>query len=159
ELFHLIIRTDAGDIPAWLDEGLASLYSVYRWNGDTLRGSESTWRIGQLRPDYVSATDTKLPLLKELLNFNWEEYNGGEDINLCNASINYALSNHFMIFLQEKRLLQSLVAAFKSRKSPGSKTDAVAKNNAEILEQVYGSPIDLIQADFEKWFNQKFQFE
>jgi hypothetical protein len=159
ELFHLIVRTDAGDIPAWLDEGLASLYSVYHWNSDILEGSQSTWRLNQLRHDYLSATHTRLPLLKELINFNWEEYNGGEEINLCNASVNDALSNHFMIYLQQKELLQPLVAAFKSRTSPGNKTDAAAKSNIEILESVCNSSITSIQTDFEKWFKQKYSFD
>ena len=159
ELFHLLIRTDAGDIPAWVDEGLASLYSIYIWNGNTLKGSESTWRITQLRHEYLTATDTKMPLLKQLVSFNWAEYNGGEEINLCNASVNYGLSNHLMIFLQEKNLLQSLVTSFKSRKSPGKNTDLRAKTNVEILEQVYRSPIDSIQKDFENWFKQKYHFD
>src|SRR5436190_14929706 len=38
ELFHLIVRTDLGDIPAFLDEGLASLYSVSKWENGKLVG-------------------------------------------------------------------------------------------------------------------------
>ena len=49
ELFHLIIRTDLGDIPAFLDEGLASLYSVSKWNGDQLIGHNRPWRLEELR--------------------------------------------------------------------------------------------------------------
>jgi len=69
ELFHLIVRTDAGDIPAWLDEGLASLYSVYKWNRDTLKGSASTWRIMQLNSRYLEATGISVPVLKQLISY------------------------------------------------------------------------------------------
>ncbi|MES2882857.1 MAG: hypothetical protein V4676_11955, partial [Bacteroidota bacterium] len=48
ELFHLIIRTDVGDIPAFLDEGLASLYSVSQWQSGMLVGDHRPWRLTEL---------------------------------------------------------------------------------------------------------------
>lgn len=158
ELFHLVIRTDAGDIPAWLDEGLASLYSVYYWDKDTLKGSPATWRITQLNAHYLETTNTDLPGLKQLVSYSWQQFNGGEEINLCRASVNYALANHFMIYLQEKELLQSLVYRFKSRNTPGNKNDSAAKDNITIVENVCNAPIEKIQTDFESWFNKKYSF-
>jgi len=157
ELFHLVVRTDAGDIPAWLDEGLASLYSIYQWKNDTLKGA-ATWRIEQLRPEYINSTGIGLPSLKELISYNWQDFNGGDDIDLCRASVNYALSNHFMIYLQEKGLLQSLVAQFKSRSTPGNKNDLAASDNISIVEKVCNAPIQTIQTDFENWFQKKYNF-
>lgn len=159
ELFHLVVRTDAGDIPAWLDEGLASLYSVYYWDKDVLKGSQSTWRTGQLKARYLETTNINLPGLKELITYNWDEFNGGEEINLCKASVNYALSNHFMIFLQEKGLLQSLVSQFKLRSTPGNANDSAARDNLSIVENVCNASIELIQLDFERWFKQKYNFD
>ena len=43
ELFHLMVRADFGDVPAWLDEALASLYEVSKQSNGRFEGTEN-WR-------------------------------------------------------------------------------------------------------------------
>ena len=112
-------RADAGDMPAWLDEGLASLYSSSVWQNDTLKGA-SSWRIEQLDIRYLNETRKNIPFLDSLVNYNWQEFNGGKSIDLCKAAVNYALANHFLLYVQEKGKLQQLVATYKSRPDPGN---------------------------------------
>ena len=158
ELFHLVVRTDLGDIPAWLDEGLASLYSVSYWQNDTLYGAKNTWRIDQLEQRYLSSTAQTVPSFAQLMSYNWEQFNGGEDVNLCQASINYALSNHLMIYLQEQKKLQALVQAFKNRKDPGGKESASAPTDLAIVQTTLGYTADSLQAVFDKWFVSNYRF-
>lgn len=51
ELFHLLIRRDFGDIPQWLDEGIASLYEVSNRCGDGVIGV-GNWRGELLRQSW-----------------------------------------------------------------------------------------------------------
>ena len=43
ELFHLMVRNDFGDIPPWMDEGMAALYEVSRIRGTMIAGIPN-WR-------------------------------------------------------------------------------------------------------------------
>jgi hypothetical protein len=159
ELFHLMIRTDAGDIPAWADEGIASLYAVSTWQNNKLMGNGNTWRIRSLNSVYLREVHGKIPLLKDMLSYNWEEFNGGEENNLCTASINYALANHFLIYLQQKNLLQPLVQVYRTRGNPGKAGDAPKLlSNIAIVEKLLNKPIDAIQDDFDKWFESSYHF-
>jgi hypothetical protein len=98
-------------------------------------------------------------LLKEMLSYNWEEFNGGEENNLCKASINYALANHFLIYLQQKKLLQPLVEVYRTRGTPGNAGDAPKLlSNIAIVEKLLNKPIGTIQDDFEKWFEASYRF-
>jgi len=158
ELFHLIVRTDLGDIPAWLDEGLASLYSVSYWKNDTLFGNKNTWRIDQLQKKYLSATAQVVPMLVKLFSYNWQQFNGGEDVNLCQASINYALANHLMIYFQEKNALEQILNAYKKRKDPGGKNSSTAPTDTEVLKTTLGYSIDSLQSKFTQWFTNNYHF-
>jgi hypothetical protein len=151
ELFHLLVRTDAGDMPAWLDEGLASLYSTSTWRGDTLVGGDS-WRMEQLDNFYLRKTGQRgIPVLDSLINYNWEEFNGGPANNLCRAAVNYALANHFLLYVQEKGKLHSLVRRFMTRPDPGSGDAAPALSDTKLIEAVMGGQIEQIQQDFWQW--------
>jgi hypothetical protein len=158
ELFHLVVRTDLGDIPAWLDEGLASLYSTSHWSNDSLLGDKDTWRKEQLQKTYLSLTKQAVPSLTQLFSYNWQQFNGGEDINLCQASVNYALSNFLMILFQEQNKLQYIVDVYKNRRDPGGKDSPAAPGNIEILESALGYSIDSLQAQFTRWFISNYHF-
>lgn len=158
ELFHLIIRTDLGDIPAFLDEGLASLYSVSKWNGDQLIGHNRPWRLEELR-EAKSAQDRllQIPPLEKLINYSWDEFDGQETKNVCQVAVNYALSNFLMIYLQEKNLLQKMVTAFKER--PFVPTDfGELKTNLEIFNEVVKDSIKNFTIKFDAWFKTHYQF-
>jgi hypothetical protein len=160
ELFHLMIRTDVGDIPAWLDEGLACLYSTYTWENNQLRGA-GTWRTSVLK-EAANAGDNflQLPSLKQLVNFSWSEFDGSKDKNICKAAINYAWSNHFMLYLQDKNMLQKTVKAFKEKKDvERTKEKKLPEDNVAIVETVMADSIAGIELQFLAWFKSNFNFD
>jgi hypothetical protein len=158
ELFHLIIRTDLGDIPAFLDEGIASLYSVSSWNNGKLIGDHRPWRLDELK-EARFATDIllKIPSLDKLINYSWDEFDGQETKNVCQVAVNYALSNFLMIYLQEKNLLRELVTAFKDRPFvPADNADP--KSNLQIFEEVTKDSIIGFTEKFDLWFKIQYNF-
>ena len=158
ELFHLIIRTDLGDIPAFLDEGLASLYSVSRWTNDKLLGDDHPWRLYDLKEArYASDRFLQIPSLESLVNYSWDEFDGQGTKNVCQVAVNYSLSNFLMIYLQEKNLLQQMVTAFKNR--PFVPEDpAKAKTNLQVFEEVVQDSIQNFGIKFDKWFTRLYNF-
>ncbi|MGZ5135147.1 MAG: hypothetical protein ACXWCG_08355, partial [Flavitalea sp.] len=159
ELFHLIIRTDVGDIPAFLDEGLASLYSVSRWENEKLVGDHRPWRLQELS-EAKSANDSylKIPPLEKLINYSWNEFDGQETKNVCQVAVNYALSNFLMIYLQEKNLLQKIVTAFKDRPFIPL-DDSEPKSNVQIFENLMADSIKSFTNKFSQWFKLKYNFD
>ena len=158
ELFHLIIRTDLGDIPAFLDEGLASLYSVSRWENKKLIGDHRPWRFDELKEArYATDGFLKIPGLEKLINYSWAEFDGQETKNVCQVAVNYALSNFVMIYLQEKNLLQQMVSAFKNR--PFVLPDTTkARSNLRLFEEVVKDSIKNFSLKFDTWFKQQYNF-
>jgi hypothetical protein len=158
ELFHLIIRTDLGDIPAFLDEGLASLYSVSSWNKGKLIGDYRPWRLDELK-EARNATDRflQIPSVEKLINFSWDEFDGQETKNVCQVAVNYALSNFIMIYLQEKKLLQEMVTAFKNRPFVPEDSSKV-KSNLQIFEELVNDSIKNFSLKFDEWFSKQYRF-
>ena len=158
ELFHLIIRTDLGDIPAFLDEGLASLYSVSRWENKKLIGDHRPWRFDELKEArYATDGFLKIPGLEKLINYSWAEFDGQETKNVCQVAVNYALSNFVMIYLQEKNLLQQMVSAFKNR--PFVLPDTTkARSNLRLFEEVVKDSLKNFSLKFDTWFKQQYNF-
>lgn len=148
ELFHLIIRTDIGDIPAWLDEGIAALYETSFWQNDTLKGQINNWRTEVLSA-YLRTTSIKP--LKFLIGENWSGFTVNSYKDACETAVNYALAKHFAIFMQEHNWLQPVVTAFRDRKNVFTDTSYVNKSSIEILENSIGLKIDSIQKIFDKW--------
>jgi len=158
ELWHLVIRGDAGDIPAWLDEGIAGLYSNSHWENDVLLGNKTTWRLDDLRSKRLSEIGETVPSLEELLAYDWSNFYGGENKNLCMATVNYALSNYFMIYLQEQGVLQQLMQAVKSR-HPESTASAQDMQDITLLPAVTGKNISALQTAFRAWFKKAYSFD
>lgn len=159
ELFHLIIRTDLGDIPAFLDEGLASLYSVSKWENKKLVGDHRPWRLEELKEaSYARDMYLKIPPFEKLINYSWNEFDGQETKNVCQVAVNYALSNFLMIYLQEKDLLQKMVAAFKNRPFI-PETDSEPKSNLQIFEDVVAVSTKEFTKKFDSWFKSKYNFD
>jgi len=160
ELWHLLIRTDAGDISPWLDEGMASLYSTAKWSNGILFGAE-TWRTKDLRLRKNGQFETTIytPELANLLSFNWIDFHGGIQRNLCQASVNYSLANHFLLYIQGRGLLRNVVAAIKERQSPANNEDLGSEVDVVLIEKVLNESIQEVQKKFEDWFFKKYGFD
>jgi hypothetical protein len=153
ELFHLVIRSDIGDISPWLDEGMASLYSVYRVANNELAGLYSTWRVKhfKLLVNLKSSEKVTVPTLEQLINYNWQDFQGGPSENLCIASVHYALANFYVLFLQELNLLPNTVDAIKNRRKLGKDSLLPGPSDTKLIEMVFKSSIDSISKKFYNW--------
>lgn len=157
ELFHLMVRTDVGDIPAWLDEGIASLYETSNWNKGILKGNIQNWRTKVLNE--LLKTRRQLPQLSNIINDNWEGFTMEYNNSPCDIAINYAVAKHFAIYLQEHDLLQKMVVAFRDRTNVF--TDTLSKNESSLalVEKVAGNPIAKLQVSFDEWFNRTYNIK
>ncbi len=151
ELFHLIIRTDIGDIPGWLDEGIACLYEECEWKGDTLRSLHKVWRTYVLKLN--NDANNPLPILRTIIEKNWSEFTPNDATTLCELSVNYAMAKHFAMYLEEKELLPTVVKAFKNRKNVFVDTTYTNESSVTILEKALNKDLTIIQQEFDTWLN------
>ena len=65
ELFHLLVRAEFGDIPQWLDEGIASLYEVSGRRGDHYMG------LPNWRGPVLAGLWAERPSVEDLIRTEW----------------------------------------------------------------------------------------
>jgi len=147
ELFHVMVRNNFGDIPPWLDEGMAALYEVSRWDGNRAVGVPN-WR-GRILHDLW----TSRPALRNLVQMNRTafDYVQGRSDRLAageNQAANHATARYFMLYLQERGKLKPVYMAFLNRKV----SDQPQKQAVDLVERAVGRSLDDVDADFSQWF-------
>ena len=150
ELFHLTVHNNFGDIPQWLDEGVAALYEVSSPCGDNFYGSDN-WRGRVLQRFGVPALERVIT--GAYFPFDVPEYARAQDIDygpLADFAQDTAAARYFALYLQEKGLLTRAYAAFRDR-DPGQVQNA-EKDAIATVENVLQRPIAEVQSDFERWF-------
>ncbi|MEK7728968.1 MAG: hypothetical protein AAB354_11180 [candidate division KSB1 bacterium] len=149
ELFHLMARSTFGDIPPWLDEGMAALYEVSKIEGERVLGL-SNWR-GQALNDLW----WKRPNLEKLVKMNWVEFDQFEEEPSMEAvdqqAANHATARYFMQYLQEHNQLVEVFNAFRTRNPKALKTTPQAETQA-VLETILQKPMTEVDKDFATWF-------
>ncbi|MCX6244842.1 MAG: hypothetical protein NTU98_09070 [Bacteroidetes bacterium] len=155
ELFHLMVRTDVGDIPGWLDEGVACLYETSHWKGDTLKGDIDNWRMKVIR-EYIRARKT-IPTLSQIVHDNWDCFAFTEYTSPCTIAMNYALVKHLAIYFQEHGLLGNVVGAFKNRTNIYADSTYNQETDTRILENALGTSMDSLQRRFDRWLDSTYQ--
>jgi hypothetical protein len=152
ELFHLLVRQSFGDVPQWLDEGVASLYEVSARQGDTFRG-QPNWR-GRVLADFRSEAP-KLDALVASPWFGFDRADPGDPQNWSRedsaqiVGAYLATARYFALFLQERGRLNSVYQAFRSR-DPGEAADP-GLQSVRLVERALGKPIEGVQAEYEAW--------
>jgi hypothetical protein len=150
ELFHLMVRTDVGDIPPWMDEGIACIYETSKWVGDKLVGDVHNWRSDVLAGASYEMRQL-IPRLSEFVNYNWKQFDGLETNDQCKASVDYAYGKHFMLWFQEQGKLTDLFRAVKNRSEISNDTLAHFQNDIELIELTLGNSIENIEKNFNDW--------
>jgi len=158
ELFHLMVRTDVGDVPPWMDEGIACIYETSRWNGDKLLGDVQNWRTDVLRKAKQEMRN-KIPHLREFINYTWEKFDGFEDNDICVAAIDYAYGKHLMLYLQEQGKLPTLLTAVKNRKEITDVDGMVTQTDIELFEQALNDNVDNVETKFNEWMLKNYNFK
>ncbi len=143
ELTHLLVRSNFGDIPPWLDEGLAALYEVSRLEGEFLRGLPN-WR-GEILKRYWHGQ----PPVAELLGMNWQQLDA-EEGSMERQAVHHALARYWVLYLQDRDYLAAVYNQFRTRDirqvtaNPGA--DAT-----RLIETASGRSLPLLAADFGTW--------
>jgi hypothetical protein len=148
ELFHLTVRNDFGDIPPWMDEGMAALYEESQAVGDSIVGKPN-WR-GEILKRFW---DTR-PSIEELVQMDWRSFdNAEEDYEAKQQATHHAMARYVILYLQNRGKLIEVYNAFRDRKveemheDPG--TDAT-----HLLETILQQPLSEVDKDFMEWFGQ-----
>ena len=144
ELTHLLVRTNFGDIPPWLDEGLAALYEVSRQDGKYLRGLPN-WR-GQILDHYFN----RYPVdMINLMAMNWVEFDATREAKEKQA-VHHALARYWMLYLQDTNQLTQVYTTFRDVKIESITDDYKVDINKAIYEAT-GEPLALLQEKFFEW--------
>ena len=111
ELFHLLAYRNFGDIPPWLDEGLAALYEVSQPRAGRIDGLPN-WRGEILR-----AFRGIRPTVEQLVRMDWRGFDDESDqYRNDKQAVNHAMSRYLMLMLQERNQLSEVYHAFRNRK-------------------------------------------
>jgi len=155
ELFHLMVRNDFGDIPPWLEEGMASLYEVSGRRGDSIAGLPN-WRgkiLAQFRRER--------PSIEQLVKMDWRSFDGTERLDIVDGTegrqhfrrqaINHATARYLMLYLQEKMKLVDVYKAFRHQPIDDLK-DIPEQEAVRLFSSVVQKSLSEFDKDFERWF-------
>jgi hypothetical protein len=145
ELFHLLVYNNFGDIPPWLDEGIAALYEVSRIRGAVVEGLPN-WRGDVLREFRGSR-----PSVEQLIRMDWRNFDdeAGESRGRKPAA-NHATARYLMLMLQERNQLAAMYHAFRSREVEALQSDPAAEA-IRLVEKVTSKSVAALDKDFEEW--------
>ena len=147
ELFHVMVRGNFGDIPPFLDEGMAALYEVSGFEQGRAVGV-SNWRGALLRKYW-----SERPGIKDLVQMNrgaLDDVAGPADAGSGSGkqAANHATARYLMLYFQERGELLPVYKAFRNRKV----NDRPAAQGVELLESVLGRPLRTVDTEFAEWF-------
>lgn len=146
ELTHLLVRTNFGDVPPWLDEGLAALYEVSRQEGSYLRGLPN-WR-GQVLDHYFEYFPVELV---SLMTMNWLNFDARR-MPKEKQAVNHALARYWVLYLQDKGLLVQVYSTFRDFDIDVSTDDYKADVN-KLISQATGKSLAQLEIDFFDWLD------
>jgi hypothetical protein len=145
ELFHLLVYNNFGDIPPWLDEGIAALYEVSQLRGGSVQGLPN-WRGEVLR-----AFRGNRPPLGDLVRMDWRGFDdAGGEYRSERQVVVHATARYFMLMLQERQQLAPMYHAFRNRNVEAMEGDP-AEEAVRLVERVTGQSIAALDQDFEQW--------
>ena len=147
ELFHVMVRGNFGDIPPFLDEGMAALYEVSGFEQGRAVGV-SNWRGALLRKYWAER-----PGIKDLVQMDrgaLDDVAGPSDAGGSSGkqAANHATARYLMLYFQERGELLPVYNAFRGRKV----SDRPAAQGVELLEAVLGRPLGTVDTEFAEWF-------
>jgi hypothetical protein len=132
EVVHPYMEANFPNVPAWFNEGLASLYERPVEKKGHIAGV-TNWRLGGLKKELADKT---LPAMTRLLGTTTEEfYNAPFDA--------YAYARYLMQYLQDQGKLTEFYTTFLA-----DKTDLTGKT---ALEAVVGEPLETFEPKWRAW--------
>jgi len=147
ELVHLSIKSNFGDSPAWLEEGLASEIAV---SGPQPQGFRfgTSWRDSTLRKEW-----TLRPSVAQLLAMNWSDFAAPDAASLNRVAAIHAMAAVFVRYLDDNQSLRKIYVGIRDGRFPSDGTPPVS--DVDIVERELGKNIASIDADFAAWFQKQ----
>jgi hypothetical protein len=105
ELVHPLIGEDFPGVPAWFNEGFASLFEHAVRGDDGRILPRVNWRLGDLKRAFREGREVRLATLMET---NTDEFYGDE------RGVNYATARYFCFYLQRQDLLVRYYREFRA---------------------------------------------
>lgn len=135
EMVHAMAETDFPRIPAWLNEGIGSLFEASDMRPDGAVIGVKNWRLNELLPAIKNGSATPL---RELLAMSDERFYGDR------SSLNYAVSRYFMQYLQEQGKLEGFYSRYRDNMNDSATSALLGMfGNAKTVEE--------IEADYHGW--------
>jgi hypothetical protein len=132
ELVHPYMEANFPNVPAWFNEGLASLYEQPRERNGHMWGT-TNWRLPGLQR---MIRDKSLPSLKALLQTSRDGFYGARFDS-------YAYARFLCQYLQDHGKLRDFYRRFRA--------DTKDRSGVTALEAVLGQDLASFQPVFEKW--------
>ena len=134
ELTHALVDPDFPDIPAWFNEGFASLFEQCNIQNGKITGLVN-WRLPALQS---AIKDDKLRPLRDMMKD--DDFYAPDRVG-----INYAQARYLMLYLQEKGLLRKYYRDFRDH----AKSDA---SGIKTLESIVGeSDFAHFEREWKSW--------
>lgn len=138
ELTHALIAYDFPDVPLWFNEGLASLHEQCSIGPDGITGL-ANWRLKELQK---AIREKQLRPLADLVT--------KDDFYGPYRSLNYGQARYFVMYMQQKGLLEKFYNEFKANHT-------AEKSAITAIEKIFDKKIDQVEGDFLGWvMNLKF---
>lgn len=132
ELVHPYMEANFPDVPAWFNEGLASLYEAVGERNGRIYGYPN-WRLPNLKKQIRNKT---LPKMKTLLSTTRDEfYEADYD--------SYAYARYLVYYLQEHGKLQKYYRTFRD--------DTKDRTGITALETVLGEKLETFEPKWREW--------
>jgi len=132
ELVHPLAAADFPGIPAWLNEGFASLYEQSTTRDDGTIWGLVNWRLPRLQKGLANVD------LAALMKTTSAEFYGAD------SGLNYAAARYLCLYLQERGLLPGFYRAFRD-------TFETDRSGIRQLEKVAGRPLTDLEPDWKAW--------
>ncbi len=103
EMVHALMAPDFPKVPAWMNEGLGSLFEQCGFREGELRGLPN-WRLAGLKKTIAAGS---LRSLHDLMGLDDDAFYGRD------SGVNYAHARYFLLYLQERGELRDFYRAYR----------------------------------------------
>ncbi len=134
EMFHALARGDFPDIPAWANEGFASLFEQCGFAPDGSLVGYVNWRLPILQDAIKKGT---LPPLRRIMTMTDAEF-------YADRQGKYAAARYFMLWMQEQGKLVELYKRFRDR-------FAEDRTGVKFAEEMLGRRLEEFEPGWRKW--------
>ncbi len=133
EMFHALVVSDFPSIPAWANEGIASLYEQCGFTRDGIEGYVN-WRLPILQEAIRKGA---LPTLRQIMTMTDAEF-------YADRQGKYAAARYLMLYLQGKGQLVKFYQSFRDR-------FAEDRTGVKFVEELLGQKLETFEPEWRKW--------